>query len=185
VYVCDGTRALRDHVRPELELLQQLGRTLVVLTDPDERGRELRIHLDDAIGPLHHAFVPEQQGSSSTDGPVHAAGNRGIEHVVPVGVQLALSRAAPSWPKDRAVWSLEDLQALQLCNAFDAGVEALVGAAARRRQLCALLGLGRCTAGQLVVVLNRFFSEEQLAAALQQLDAEVPPTPAGEAAVSR
>jgi hypothetical protein len=168
-------------------MLQQLGRTLVVLTDPDERGRELRCHLDDMIGPLHHAFVPEEQGTSTRDGPVHEAGNRGIEHVVPVGVQLALSEAAPSWPKGRAVWSLEDLQTLQLCNAFDAGqgvAQGSGGAAARRRQLCALLGLGRCTAAQLLAVLNRFFSEERVAAALQQLDAEMPPRPAGEAAVS-
>jgi 5S rRNA maturation endonuclease (ribonuclease M5) len=174
VYVCDGTRVLKAHVRPELEMLQQLGRRLVVLTDPDERGRELRCHLDDIMGPLHHAFVPEQQGTSDSDGPVHAAGNRGIEHVVPVGVQQALAAAQPSWPRDRAVWGLEDLQRLQLANAFDAGHEGVVrgpgGAAARRRQLCALLGLGKCSAAQLLSTLNRFFSEDQLKAALQQLD---------------
>jgi 5S rRNA maturation endonuclease (ribonuclease M5) len=181
VYVCDGTRVLKEHVRPELTLLTQLGRRLVVLTDPDERGRELRLHLDDTLTPLtplHHAFVPEQQGTSDTDGPVHAAGNRGIEHVVPVGVQQALAVAAPSWPRDRAVWGLADLQRLGLANAFDAGHEGVVrgpgGAAARRRQLCALLGLGRCSAAQLVTALNRFFSEEQLAAALAQLDDMAP-----------
>jgi 5S rRNA maturation endonuclease (ribonuclease M5) len=177
VYVCDGTRALKEHVRPELSLLPQLGRRLVVLTDPDERGRELRGHLDDLIAPLHHAFVPEQQGTSDTDGPLHSAGNRGIEHVVPLGVQRALAAAQPSWPKDRAVWGPEDLQRLQLANAFDAGHEGVVrgpgGAAARRRQLCALLGLGRCTAAQLLGALNRYFSEEQLEAALQQLDAQL------------
>ena len=64
------------HSAPELQMLQQLGRQLVVLTDPDERGRELRLHLDDIMGPLHHAFVPEQQGTAERDGPVHAAGNR-------------------------------------------------------------------------------------------------------------
>lgn len=180
VYVCDGTRALKDHVRPELLMLRQLGRTLVVLTDPDERGRELRGHLDDIIGGedytpglCHHAFVPEQQGTSTSDSSNHAAGNRGIEHVVPVGVQHALARARPSWPKDRAVWGLEDLQRLQLANAFDAGHEGVVrgpgGAAARRRQLCALLGLGRCTAAQLLAALNRYFSEEDVEAALAQL----------------
>lgn len=177
MYVCDGTRALKEHVRPELTLLTQLGRRLVVLTDPDERGRELRLHLDDTLAPLttlHHAFVPEQAGTSDADGPVHAAGNRGIEHVVPLGVQQALAVAAPSWPRDRAVWGLADLQRLALANAFDAGHEGVVrgpgGAAARRRRLGALLGLGRCSAAQLVTALNRFFSEEQLAAALQQLD---------------
>lgn len=191
--MCDGTRALKDHVRPELLMLQQLGRRLVVLTDPDERGRELRVHLDDilqSVGArgrgsssstgapsalLHHAFVPEQQGTSDVDGPVHAAGNRGIEHVVPVGVQQALTSAKPSWPKERAVWGLADLQRLQLANAFDAGHEGVVrgpgGAAARRRQLCALLGLGKCSAAQLVTALNRFFSEEEVEEALASLEA--------------
>jgi len=183
VYVCDGTRVLKDHVRPELTMLLQLGRRLVVLTDPDERGRELRLHLDQLMGPIHHAFVPEQQGTSDTDGPVHAAGNRGIEHVVPVGVQTALADAQRSWPRDRVVWRLEDLQRLGLANAFDAGHEGLVrgagGAAARRRQLCALLGLGKCSAAQLVTALNRFFSEDQVQAALQEVDATMPASSAG------
>lgn len=37
--MCDGTRAMKDHVKGELEMLKLLGRSLVVLTDPDERGR--------------------------------------------------------------------------------------------------------------------------------------------------
>lgn len=39
VYICDGTRVLKGHVKAELEMLKLLGRPLVVLTDPDERGR--------------------------------------------------------------------------------------------------------------------------------------------------
>lgn len=167
--MCDGTRALKDHVLPELELLPQLGRRVVVLTDPDERGRELRLHLEDAIGPLHHAFVPEQQGTAAADTGVHAAGNRGIEHVVPGGVQRALAAAGPS--SQRSVWSLEWAQQQGLANAFDAGQEArgAGGAAARRRAFCALLGLGRCIAAQLVAALNRFFDEAAVEDALRQL----------------
>lgn len=103
MYVCDGTRVLKDHVRPELAMLQQLGRPLVVLTDPDERGRELRLHLEAAIGPLSHAFVPEPAAAAQQDGLVHAAGNRGVEHVVPTGVQRALAAARQSYPAGRQV----------------------------------------------------------------------------------
>jgi 5S rRNA maturation endonuclease (ribonuclease M5) len=103
VYVCDGTRVLKEHVKPELAMLQQLGRPLVVLTDPDERGRELRLHLAAALGPLLHAFVPEPDAAALVDGPVHGIGNRGIEHVVPGGVQQALSGARMSFPADRQV----------------------------------------------------------------------------------
>lgn len=108
---------------------------------------------------------------SVTDGPVHAAGNRGIEHVVPTGVQQALAKSIDSYPRDRAVWSLQRLVDLGLANAYDAGeLAAGRGAAARRRQLCAVLGLGRCTGAQLVTILNRFFDEETVEAALAGLN---------------
>ncbi|KAF8068452.1 DEAH4 [Scenedesmus sp. PABB004] len=171
VYVCDGTRVLKPHVAAELSMLTRLGRPLVVLTDPDERGRELRLHLEGAIGPLGHAFVPEPAASAAADGPVHAAGNRGIEHVVPLGVQAALARARPAHPPGRDAWSLERLQAARLANAFDGGAERSAGAAARRRALCAALGLGRCSAAQLVAMLNRFFDDAEVEAALAALDA--------------
>lgn len=136
--------------------------------------RELRVHLDDLIGPLSHAFVPEQQSMSTADGPIHSAGNRGIEHVVPIGVQQALATARNSYPRDRLVWSLQRLVELGLANAYDAGESAAGrGAAARRRQLCAVLGLGKCTGAQLVAMLNRFLDEETVDAALAGLSSGV------------
>lgn len=50
VYVMDGSRAKSDHVRRELAMLSQLGREIVVLTDPDQFGRELRLLVDDLVG---------------------------------------------------------------------------------------------------------------------------------------
>eukprot|EP00775_Hariotina_reticulata_P007169 gene7169-7383_t len=172
VYVCDGTRVLKPHVLSELQMLPQLGYKLVVLTDPDERGRELRLYLDDVIGPVVHAFVPEAAAASAVDGLVHEAGNRGIEHVVPAGVQEALAHAKLSYGKGRQVWSLERLQEMQLANAYDGSATAVKGrggAADRRRRLCAMLGLGRCSAAQLVVVLNRFFDEADVEPLVERL----------------
>lgn len=68
------------------------------------------------------------------------------------------------------------LQEQRLVNAFDEGEAAAVGpggAAARRRQLCALLGLGRCTGAQLTAMLNRFFDEATVEAAVAQLPGPV------------
>jgi hypothetical protein len=65
------------------------------------------------------------------------------------------------------------LREMRLANAFDdadAVVHGPGGAAERRRQLCALLGLGRCSGAQLLAALNRFFDEEAVEAALAQLD---------------
>lgn len=182
VYVCDGTRVLKPHVLGELTALSELGRPLIVLTDPDERGRELRTHLDNVLGPLLHAFVPEPEGTSALDGAVHTAGNRGVEHVVPTGVQRALTAARLSSPGAVGPWSLERLQAARLANAHDASnslARGAGGAAARRRALCAQLGLGRCTAAQLVAALNRYFDEEDVSAALVAVDAEAMGSGAG------
>jgi hypothetical protein len=70
------------------------------------------------------------------------------------------------------VWTLERLRDLRLANAFDdadAVVHGPGGAADRRRQLCALLGLGRCSGAALLKALNRFFDDETVEAALAQL----------------
>ena len=163
VYVCDGTRVLKPHVLSELQALTHLGRELVVLTDPDERGRELRTYLDDTMGPLKHAFVPELSATSKADSLVHAAGNRGIEHVVPEGVQTALQEAVCSF-RDRQEFSAEELREKRLVNAFDEGIgvpDPEQGVAGRRRRLCALLGLGACRGKELLGSLNRYIPRER------------------------
>jgi 5S rRNA maturation endonuclease (ribonuclease M5) len=194
VYVCDGTRVLRAHAQPELQALASLGRPLLVLTDPDERGRELRGHLDAALTPLVprarllHAFVPEASAMASAAGAVHGVGNRGIEHAVPEVLVTAIRLAAPAHERGRAAWDLDRLQALRLARPFDGGAAAQgerlqQGAAAgtggggggdepreRRRRLCTLLGLGKCNGAQLAAALNKYFSEERVAAALAAVD---------------
>lgn len=214
MYVCDGTRVLRPHAQAELEALARLGRPLLILTDPDERGRELRGHLDSVLSPLLaaasppgrvlHAFVPEASALQAADGDseVHSAGNRGIEHAVPCVLLAALRGAAPSYAPGRTAWDLARLQELRLARPFHGG-GALASDAApqggpsaagdassvaggnggggkraadeprdRRRRLCSLLGLGRCSGSQLAAALNRYFDDERVAAALAQLDGQ-------------
>ena len=214
VYVCGGTRVLRAHAARELDAIARLGRPLVVLTDPDERGRELRAHIDAALSRaleaqglprsrLLHAFVPEASALAAVDGPVHAAGNRGIEHAVPGVLLAALRAAAPSHPPGRGAWDLPRLQALRLARPFDGGKDAqrehregggVAGGSGgggesgssgtstplvdepreRRRRLCALLGLGKCSGAQLAAALNKYFDEARFEAALAAVDARAP-----------
>jgi len=216
VYVCDGTRVLRPHATAELRGLALLDRPLVILTDPDERGRQLRGHLDGVLTPLLaarsppgvllHAFVPEASAISAVDGAVHAAGNRGIEHAVPGVLVTALRGAAPSHPAGRMVWDSARLQEMRLARAFNRGGrdkqervedeeeggagEGSSSASAsgrssgdgvggrkgadepreRRRRLCAMLGLGKCSGTQLAAALNKYFTEERVEAAVTALD---------------
>jgi 5S rRNA maturation endonuclease (ribonuclease M5) len=163
---------LKPHVLSELQALPHLGRELVVLTDPDERGRELRTYLDETIGPLKHAFVPEASATSTSDGQIHAAGNRGIEHVVPEGVQTALEEAVCSF-RGRQEFSAAELQDKRLLNAFDQGKgvpDPEQGVAARRRKLCAYLGLGSCRGKELLAALNRYVLRERFESAYAALE---------------
>ncbi len=169
-YVCDGTRAYKEHVLPELKALAALGRDLLVLTDPDERGRDLRAYLDDTIGPLQHAFVAEGDATAAVDGPIHSAGNRGIEHAPPAVLQAGLEAASRSFGTGRSEFTAEWAQAAGLANAFDADVEGRDDKAPeRRRALCALLGLGQCTSAAMLSALNRYFSREQVEQALRMV----------------
>lgn len=68
MYVLDGQTALSDHRRPELWLLRRLGRPLLVLTDPDMAGRQLRAHLDDVLeaGAVAHAFLSPEDATATS-----------------------------------------------------------------------------------------------------------------------
>ena len=69
VYMCHGTRVKARGAEHDLELLQSLGKDIIVLTDADQRGRELRVFLDDGLGPYkaHHAFVPISESTGMSD----------------------------------------------------------------------------------------------------------------------
>ena len=197
-YVCDGTRAMRPHARPELDVLAAIAAAatatagapttvtvvppqprpvdLVVLTDPDERGRELRAFLDEAFAAsgarARHAFVAEADATKGDDddgnGGNHAAGNRGIEHAAPSAVRAALAAARPSYAADRRAFTPEWARERGLAGAFDGGAPQDNGDAARRRRaLCARMGLGRCSVAQLLSALNRYFDEAAVEAAIE------------------
>jgi len=116
-YVLQGTRARSGpHASAELAALPALGLPIVVLTDPDEEGRSLRLLVDEAIGPVGHAFLPEAAALSEAADGRHAAGNRGVEHAAPAALAAALAAAAPSFGPARRAFSREDLHAMGLMN---------------------------------------------------------------------
>jgi 5S rRNA maturation endonuclease (ribonuclease M5) len=142
-YVLQGTRARSGpHASAELAALPALGLPIVVLTDPDEEGRSLRLLVDEAIGPVGHAFLPEAAALSEADDGRHAAGNRGVEHAAPAALAAALAAAAPSFGPTRRAYSREDLHAMGLMN--KARARLLAG----RFWLAALPHAARCSAAR-------------------------------------
>jgi len=143
------------------------------MTDPDERGRELRLFLDDVFAAsgarVRHAFVAEAAGTSAEDSARpggHAAGNRGIEHAPAPAVRAALDAARPSRGPDRRAFSPEWARERGLAGAYEGAPHDGGEAARRRRALCARLGLGACSSAQLLAALNRYFDEAAVEAAI-------------------
>jgi 5S rRNA maturation endonuclease (ribonuclease M5) len=150
---------------------------LVVLTDPDERGRELRAFLDEAFAAsgarARHAFVPEQAATKAEDsgghGGGHAAGNRGIEHAPPKALKAALEAAMPSHPPGRKAFTPEWAREQGLAGAFEGAPHDGGEAAKRRRALCRALGLGQCSSAQMLSALNRYFDVAVVESAVGEL----------------
>jgi len=170
-YVAGGTRAFTEHGKEEIQALKQLKRDIVVLVDPDERGRELRAHIDDLLGGALHSFVPEEAAVAEAAVRDKEAGNRGIEHAAPEAIREALSSAVASFGAGRDEFSQAWAQSVGLTAAFDSPEH---GSGARRRLLCARLGLGRCTGTQLLSALNRYFTREQVEDSLLELSMDTP-----------
>jgi 5S rRNA maturation endonuclease (ribonuclease M5) len=170
-YVCDGTRLFRGFAEREVLALARLGKELVVLTDPDERGLEMRLHLEGLLGPLRHAFVPANEATSSRGSYRHEEGNRGVEHAAPGAIRAALGCAAASFGEGRREFSMQDLVEAQLVSLMEqAGVK---NAAFKRQVFCGMLGVGSCNGKKLLRVLNRFATRERFADALARTEAEM------------
>jgi 5S rRNA maturation endonuclease (ribonuclease M5) len=149
---------------------------LIVLTDPDERGRELRAFLDAAFAAAgaraRHAFVPEAAATktaAAAAGGNHDVGNRGIEHAPPKAVKAALDVARPSHPTGRKAFTPEWARERGLAGAFEGAPHDGGDAARRRRDLCRALGLGQCSSAQMLSALNRYFDEDVVESAIEKL----------------
>lgn len=94
----------------------------------------------------------------------HEAGNVGVEHAAPAVVRAALAAPRRSDPQ-RSAFSREQLLAWGLVAELG---ERGGSVTARRRLVCAHLGLGDCDGKQLARQLNRYcFSHEEVEVALE------------------
>ncbi|KAG1656261.1 hypothetical protein FOA52_011909 [Chlamydomonas sp. UWO 241] len=191
VFVCDGDKIRADAGARELAALAALNRNVIILTDPDREGRDIRAHVSQALcaaaeaaarvisAPgeggyirfVWHAFVPVAAATSVVDNSRHEAGNAGVEYAAPAAIAAAIKSARPTYPPGRAVFCQEKLERWGLVNSFDAK---LTNGAKRRRELFGnALGVGTNSGSSLVKILNRFFSEEEALAAMESVKAQI------------
>ena len=142
---------------------------VVVLTDPDTAGRQIRERiasfLQKAGVTCKHAFVSQENARRASDGDL------GIEYASPAAILSALRAARCEQETPTApLFSVQDL--------IDAHLSGHPNASARRASLCATLGLGAPNARQLLARLNHYgISRTEFLTALAALPAASSGTP--------
>lgn len=159
--------------REKLALLRRLAesRGLVILTDSDGAGFQIRNFLRGAIDPakVKHAYIPDIPGRERRKKTGSKAGTLGVEGMRPEVLIEALRRAGATMDDAptaavRGQITAADMYALGLSGGADS--------AARRSKLLAALELPEKLHGAaLRDVLSALFTPEELAVALKDIDA--------------
>ena len=176
-----------DVVIAKLAAAANDGARVVVLTDSDVAGRQMRGVVVREVPSALHAFLGTHLSSAKTDTATHKAGNVGVEHASVKDICTAVAQARPaasaggSAGVSRREFDRADLEKWGLCGppvgAPDPKWSAFGGVTERRRLVGEYLGVGDCDAKQLVRQLNLFFTREEADAAVEALPKEGQPMP--------
>lgn len=130
-------------------------RGIIILTDPDFAGDQIRKRLSTRFPGGKHAFLPREEAFKD--------GDIGIENAAPEHIRAALEKVRPSTSEKRLEFTQADL--------FDLELVGTSGSAQRRDSLGKLLGIGY---GNSKVFLNRLnqygVTRSELYDAVQQID---------------
>lgn len=121
---------------------------LIVLTDPDHAGEEIRRRILERYPDAREAFLTREEAT--------AAGDVGVENAAPEAILEALERARGSRksrqeeevPRAEGVFTMEDLAQAGLCGTAKA--------ADRRRKIGKVLGIGYGNAKAFLRKLNHY-----------------------------
>lgn len=148
----------------DAEILQRIRvarerRGVVVLTDPDHAGEQIRRRVEAGAGPCKHAWIP--RADCTRDGDV------GVENARPEVIRAALSSARVGVIEVVVLFTTADLLRHRLTGVRDA--------AERRAALGRALGIGRSSAAQLLRRLNHYgITREEFESAMRTVGAGAP-----------
>lgn len=168
----DGFGVFND--REKLALLRRLAkaRGLVILTDSDGAGFQIRGYLKGAIDPklVKHAYIPDIPGRERRKKTASKAGTLGVEGMRPEVLVEALRRAGATF--EGAESSGGEAEELSAADMYALGLSGRPGSAALRAALLAELGLpGKLQGASLRGVLSALYTREELERALSALPA--------------
>lgn len=160
--------------RGKLALLRRLAeaRGLVILTDSDGAGFQIRGYLKGAIDPklVKHAYIPDIPGRERRKKTASKAGTLGVEGMRPEVLVEALRRAGATF--EGAESSGGEAEELSAADMYTLGLSGRPGSAALRAALLAELGLpGKLQGASLRGVLSALYTREELERALSALPA--------------
>lgn len=160
--------------REKLVLLRRLAeaRGLVILTDSDGAGFQIRGYLKGAIDPklVKHAYIPDIPGRERRKKTASKAGTLGVEGMHPEVLVEALRRAGATL--EGAESSGGEAEELSAADMYALGLSGRPGSAALRAALLAELGLpGKLQGASLRGVLSALYTREELERVLSALPA--------------
>ncbi len=160
VVTTDGFSLFHD--KEKLSLLRRLGAGgLIILTDADGGGKQIRSFLSGALGdiPLYHLHTPRIEGKEKRKRSAGRAGILGVEGMEKEQLLTLLSPFFGAPPTPRAALTKADLYADGLLGSE--------GSAARRAALAVALSLPPdLTPNALLAAVNLLCSEEEYRRAL-------------------
>lgn len=157
--------------REKLELLRRLAeaRGLVILTDSDAAGFQIRGYLKGAIDPalVKHAYIPDVSGREKRKKTASRAGTLGVEGMKPEVLVDALRRAGATLDGQSATQGRGDVTSAEL---YELGLMGREGSTELRAALLSSLGLpAKLKGGALRDVLGALYTRDELEAAVRRL----------------
>lgn len=154
------------HDKEKLAMLRRMAEAtgVIVLTDPDGGGTQIRSFLSGALGHgrLYHLHIPAVAGKERRKKKAGKAGTLGVEGASP---EVLLSLLSPFFGD-----TVPRRAALTKADLFADGLSGGEGSAARRAALLARLSLPPgLSPNAMLAAINLLFSEEEYRAALTEV----------------
>ena len=142
---------------------------LIILTDPDHAGEEIRRRLTEKFPGSVQCFLAREDAVSGDD--------IGIENACPEDIRLALLRAMElhkaaesTASTDKGAETTWHYREVSCSDIRDLGLSGAAGSKSKRAAICKALGIGFCNSHALVKRLKGFrIGYEELLAAVMQL----------------
>ena len=163
ILTTDGFSLFNDREKRAL-LRRMASGGIIVLTDPDGGGKQIRSFLSSLLGGerVYHLHVPAVKGKEARKRTAGRAGLLGVEGTDPDVLRALLAPFAGGAAPNRAALTKADL--------FADGLSGTDGSAERRRTLAIRLGLPPdLTPNALLAAVNLLCTEEEYRAALTEV----------------